>query len=64
MSKNDIICYEDGSINWNANGWPEPNAGSETSDGKYSTDDMPNDIFDEWLSECDELFDENWSVDG
>lgn len=63
MDTENIICYPDGSIDWNANGWPEPNPGSETDDGEYTTDDMPNDIFDAWLAECDEMYDDNWSVD-
>ncbi len=61
---NDVIRYCNGDINWNENGWPEPNAGSETDDGQFNTDDMPDDIFEIWQSECDDMYDENWSVDG
>lgn len=52
----DIITNPDGSINWHANGWPEPNPWmiydeDETEDG-VNADNMPDDIFEVWLSEC------------
>ena len=58
----EIIYNEDGTINWNENGWPEPNPGMDMNYEGYSTDDMPNDIFDQWLEDCDNLF-TDWGVD-
>jgi hypothetical protein len=57
-----VICNPDGSIDWNANGWPEPNPGAETMVDGYSTNGMPSDIFDMWMDECDEL-ETGWSID-
>ena len=54
----DIIRHADGSIDWHANGWPEPNPSYEDED-EYSVVDMPDDIFEIWESECDEL-DVDW----
>lgn len=53
----EIIYDSDGNIDWNANGWPDPNPGAETDDGEYSIDGMPDDIYDQWMEECDELYD-------
>lgn len=53
----DIIYDSDGNIDWNANGWPEPNPGAETDDGEYCIDGMPDDIYDMWMDMCDEMFD-------
>lgn len=52
----DIITNPDGSIDWNANGWPEPNPfmiydEDETESG-VSLERMPDDIFDVWINEC------------
>lgn len=58
----DIIYDKDGDIDWNANGWPEPNPGAETMENGYSIAGMPDDIFDQWMDECDEL-DTGWEVD-
>lgn len=58
------IIYDDhGSVDWNANGWPEPNVGAETDDGVYTTEGMPDDVFDLWLAECDNMMDNGWEVD-
>lgn len=54
-----IIRNSDGSIDWEANGWPEPNPYGMT-DG-YDIEDMPDDIFEIWQEEC-EAFDD-WNVD-
>ena len=59
---NDIIYDEDGNVDWNANGWPEPNPGAETRLNGYTIDGMPDDIFDMWMDECDDL-DSGWEVD-
>lgn len=57
-----IIYDENGEIDWEANGWPEPNPGAETKVNGFTTDGMPNDIFDQWMDECDDL-ETGWSVD-
>lgn len=62
MAKRKIIYDENGNIDWNANGWPEPNPGAETYSNGMNIDSMPNDIFDIWMNECDRLED-NWEVD-
>lgn len=53
----DVICTDEGGIDWHANGWPEPNMGTETTYEGYSADGMPDDVFDIWLDECYELAD-------
>lgn len=58
----DIIYNSDGSIDWEANGWPEPNPGAETRVNGLSIDGMPDDIYNQWMDECDEL-DIGWEVD-
>ncbi len=58
----DVVRYPNGDINWHANGWPEPNPGAETRLNGFTTDGMPDDIFVQWMDECDEL-DEGWEVD-
>lgn len=62
MVKKKVIYDSDGNIDWTANGWPEPNPGAETYSNGLSIDSMPNDIFDIWMNECDELED-SWEVD-
>lgn len=57
----DVIYDDDGAIDWNANGWPEPNLGAETNYDGYSADGMPDDLFDIWLDECQQLSD--WGID-
>lgn len=57
-----IIRDEDGNIDWNANGWPEPNPTYDTEYDGYSLENMPDYIFDIWQAECDEL-DIDWSAD-
>jgi len=57
----DVIYYSNGTIDWNSNGWPEPNPGADTDMDGYTTDTMPDDIFDQWLSECDDL--DCWGAD-
>lgn len=57
-----VIYDENGEIDWEANGWPEPNPGAETKVNGFTTDGMPNDIFDQWMDECDDL-ETGWSVD-
>ena len=59
MSKKTIIYDENGNIDWNANGWPKPNDVYDSELDGYSTEGMPNDIFDVWLEECEEL-DTDW----
>lgn len=59
---NDIIYDDDGNVDWNANGWPEPNPGADASMDGYSIEGMPDDIFDQWINECDNL-DTGWEVD-
>lgn len=51
-----IILHEDESIDWNANGWPEPNPEYDQEFEGYDTDTMPNDIFDQWLWECNDCY--------
>ena len=57
-----IIFDKNGNIDWNANGWPEPNPGANSVVDGYSTDTMPDDIFDIWIAECNE--EEDWGADG
>lgn len=57
-----IIFDEDGNIDWNANGWPEPNAGADGEVDGYSIEGMPDDIFDMWLEMCTSS--EDWGVEG
>lgn len=57
-----IKYTKDGDIDWNANGWPEPNPGAEANLNGFSTGGMPDDIFDIWMDECDKLED-GWEVD-
>lgn len=52
---------DNNTIDWNANGWPEPNVEQDTNLDGYSTEGMPDDIFDIWLEECYSLAE--WSVD-
>lgn len=59
----DIIMTPDGNIDWNANGWPEPNAEGLSEVDGYSTNGMPNEVFDEWQALCWEL-DWDWTIDG
>lgn len=62
----EIVTDEYGNIDWNANGWPEPNPygdSHETVDGvELTTDGMPNDIFEEWLDACD-LQEQFWELE-
>lgn len=58
----DVIYNADGSIDWNANGWPEPNPLSDPNYDEYSIDGMPDDIFEVWQGECDDLS-TDWSAD-
>ena len=55
--KNDIITDSNGNIDWKANGWPEPNPEAQTMIDGLSTHGMPNDVFNQWLDECDALVD-------
>lgn len=52
---------DESGIDWHANGWPEPNIGAETNYEGYSADGMPDDIFDIWMAECQDLAD--WGID-
>lgn len=51
----DIIYNSDGTVDWTANGWPEPNPYGLMDDDV----DMPDDIFDIWQSECEY----DWGID-
>ena len=57
-----VIYDDDGNIDWNANGWPVPNDTYDANLDGYTTEGMPNDIFDIWQQECEEL-DIDWSAD-
>ena len=57
-----IILSHNGDIDWNANGWPEPNPAMDANYEGYSTDSMPDDIFDQWQNECENMEDE-WEID-
>jgi hypothetical protein len=57
-----VIYNPDGTIDWNANGWPEPNGSYDGNLDGYSTENMPDEIFDQWNEECMEL-DIEWSAD-
>ncbi|MBO5629422.1 MAG: hypothetical protein J5965_10155 [Aeriscardovia sp.] len=58
----DIIRTADGDIDWEANGWPEPNPGAEPRMNGLSIEGMPDDIYNIWMDECDDL-DIDWGVD-
>lgn len=58
-----IILDSNGNIDWEANGWPKPNAEHLSMLNGLTTNGMPDDIFDEWWNECDNL-DTGWSIDG
>ncbi len=58
----EIIYDSNGEIDWNANGWPEPNAGYDPGYDGYSTEGMPDDIFDAWYDLCG-MLDVGWSSD-
>lgn len=62
VSMGGVVYYSDDGIDWNANGWPEPNPGRRSEVDGYSILGMPDDIFDQWLEECDEL-DGGWEAD-
>lgn len=57
-----VILNSDGTINWNANGWPDPNPEGLANDGYFSTEGMPEEVFEEWEALCDNL-NEDWSID-
>lgn len=58
----EIILNDDGTIDWNANGWPEPNSEYDSDYDGYSVEGMPDDIFEIWEEACSEL-DIDWSSD-
>lgn len=58
----DVILTPEGGIDWNANGWPEPNPAFNSSEDGYSTDTMPDEVFREWYAACD-ILDIDWSAD-
>lgn len=58
----DIVYDEDGSIDWNANGWPNPNPLVDPEFEGYDVESMPDDIFELWQSECEEM-ETDWSAD-
>lgn len=58
----DIVFNKDGDIDWNANGWPEPNPGADGEKDGYSIEGMPDKIFEEWMNEC-ELLTTDWEAD-
>lgn len=62
MSTKTLIYDENGNIDWNANGWPEPNPEGLSMVNGLNTSGMPDDIFDIWQNECDNL-DTGWEVD-
>ena len=57
----DIIFGEHGEIDWNANGWPEPNPEADGYIDDYTVDTMPEEIFDIWLEAC--ANEEDWGWD-
>lgn len=57
-----IIYFSDGTIDWNSNGWPEPNDLYDPQYDGYDTAGMPNEIFEIWEDECEKL-DIGWSAD-
>lgn len=57
----DIVFNKYGDIDWNANGWPEPNPGGVADIDGYTTDTMPDDVFDIWITLCNE--DEDYGAD-
>ena len=57
-----VIYNKNGDVDWNANGWPEPNPASLGEDGEFSIEGMPDEIFDIWLMECESLGEE-YSID-
>lgn len=58
----DIIMMSDGEIAWHANGWPVPNPYEDAEYEGYSAEGMPDDIFDIWLMECQNMS-EDWGSD-
>ena len=62
MRKRKIKLTKSGDIDWNANGWPDPNPEGLSMVNGLSTAGMPDDIFDQWQNECDNL-DVGWEVD-
>lgn len=58
----EIIYNSDGAIDWNANGWPEPNPEHNLNADGFDSTDMPDDIFEIWEYECDDM-DIDWSSD-
>ena len=57
-----VILSPDGSIDWNKNGWPNPNSAMDANYEGYSTESMPDDVFDLWQTECENMEDE-WEID-
>lgn len=61
MAMDEIAFGKYGEIDWEANGWPEPNPERDGyTDGK-SVDTMPDDVFDIWLEACAE--EDDWGSD-
>lgn len=44
----EVILDEFGCIDWQANGWPDPNPYSAGD-----TDDMPYEVWQQWADACD-----------
>ncbi len=53
-----IIFDKNGNIDWNANGWPVPTPGGIGEIDGYNIDDMPDEVFDIWITECNEMEDD------
>lgn len=45
--KSEIVLDNNGTVDWQANDWPEPNPICEGD-----TDTMPEALYDEWLNIC------------
>lgn len=58
----EILYTIDGEIDWNANGWPEPNSEYDSEHGGYSIEGMPDYVFDIWEEQC-AMSDIDWSSD-
>lgn len=58
----DNIIMSHGEIDWNENGWPVPNSYEDPDYEGYSIEGMPDDIFDIWLMECQNMIDD-WGSD-